>query len=261
MKRTRAVLAIARSVQLEAVRRKDIYVIVALCCGLIGLVLSMDFFGLTGLVKFYREIALKLMGVAASLTILLLATRQLPREFELRTVYPLLARPISRFTFLLGKGLGVCAAAAFCHALFLLLFIGGSWWLGGTIHWGLLMQHLYLQLLQAAVLTAGCFLLSLAFSYDAALVVGFLLAFLSGLVSSSTLALHELSTAAGRVVIVFLTFALPQFVLFDLSEKTVHGELWPPLSAGTMLALTLYAAFYTAVFTAGAHALLRRRPL
>jgi len=261
MRRVRPVLAIARSVLLEGVRRKDIYVIIALCCGLIGLVLTVDFFGTTGLVKFYREITLKLMGVATAVAVLLLATRQLPREFELRTIYPLLARPVGRFSFLLGKGLGVCAAAAFCLALFMLLFIGGSRLLGGAIHWPLLLQHVYLQLLQAAVLTAGCFLLSLALNYDAALVTGFLLAFTSGLISSVSLTLYELTNTAGRALIHILTYALPQLVLFDLSEKTVHSELWPPLAAGTMLALTLYAAVYTGLFTVGAYALFRRKPL
>ncbi len=261
MRHARPIVAIAHSVLLEGVRRKDIYVIIALCCGLIGMVLTVDFFGTTGLVKFYREISLKLMGVATAVAVLLLATRQLPREFELRTVYPLLARPVGRFTFLLGKGLGVCCAAAFCLALFMLLYVGGSRLLGGTIHWSLLLQHLYLQMLQAAVLTAGCFLLSLALNYDAALVIGFLLAFASGLVSSASLTLYELTNAAGRVMIQILTYALPQLILFDLSEKAVHSDIWPPLSVGTMLALTLYAAFYTGLFTAGAYALFRRRPL
>ena len=261
MRRARPVIAIARSVLLEAVRRKDIYVIVALCCGLIGLVLTVDFFGTTGLVKFYREIALKLMGVATTVAVLLLATRQLPREFELRTIYPLLARPVGRFAFLLGKGLGVCCAAAFCLALFMLLFVAGSHILGGTIHWSLLFQHLYLQMLQAAVLTAGCFLLSLALNYDAALAIGFLLAFASGLIGSASLTLYELTTVAGRVLIYMLTYALPQLILFDLSEKAVHSDIWPPLTAGTMLALTLYAVVYTGLFTTGAYALFRRRPL
>ena len=261
MRRLRPVLAIARTVLLEAVRRKDIYVIIALCCGLILIVLTGDFFATTGLVKFYREISLKLMGAATAIAVLLLATRQLPREFELRTVYPLLARPVGRFTFLIGKGLGVCAAAAFCLGLFMLLYSGGSCLLGGAIHWGLLLQHLYLQLLLAAVLTAGCFLLSLALNYDAALVIGFLLTFAANLISSASLTLYELTNTIGRGLILMLTFALPQFMLFDLSEKTVHGEIWSPLTVGTMLALTLYAAFYISLFTVGAYALFRRRPL
>ncbi len=257
----RPIRAIAASVLLEGVRRKEIYVIIGLCCLLIGMILTLDFFGMDGLVKFYREIALKLMGGATVVAVLLLATRQLPREFELRTIYPLLARPVGRLTFLLGKGLGVCAAAAFCYGLFMLLFVAGILILGGEMNWGLFLQHLLLQMLQAAVLTSGCFLLSLALNYDAALVIGFLIVFASGVLSSAALMLYDLTNAAGRVLIQVLTYALPQLLLFDLSEKVVHSDIWPPLSSGTMAALTLYAVVYTVVFMTGAYVLFRRRPL
>jgi len=261
MSALRAVWAIAKTVLLEAVRRREVYVIVALCCLLIGAVMTLDFFGLRGLVKFYREVSLKLMGAATVAAVLLLATRQLPREFELRTVYPLLARPVGRFSFLLGKGLGVCAAAAFCLALFSCIYAAGIALLGGMHHPVLFLQYLYLQLLQAVVLTAGCFLLSLAMSYDAALVTGFLLVAVSGILSSASLMLYSLTNTAGRLLLRLLTVALPQLVLFDLSEKAVHGEMWSPLGTGTMMALTLYALLYAGVFTVGAYALFRRRAL
>lgn len=111
---------LAKSVLIEAVRRKEIYVIVAVCTALIGAAMSLDFFGLGGLVKFYRETALQLMGISTALTVIVLATRQLPREFEHRTIYPLLARPVSRFTFLMGKTLAAWIAGL-CVYLCLLL--------------------------------------------------------------------------------------------------------------------------------------------
>lgn len=261
MNTCRSVWVIAKGVLLEAVRRRDVYVIVILAGLLIGAVMAMDFFGLHGLVKFYREVSLKLMGTATAVAVLLLATRQLPREFELRTIYPLLARPIGRFTFLLGKALGVCAAATFCLALFSVIFVIGIALLGGLHNPGIFLQYLYLQILQAAVLTSACFLLSLVMSYDAALVTAFLLYAVSGIFSSASLMLYSLTNITGRLLIRLLTVVLPQLFLFDLSEKTVHSELWPPLGAGTMLALTLYALFYTTVFMAGAYAMFRRRPL
>ena len=263
----RSILVIAKSVLVEAVRRKEIYVIILLCCGLIGVVMSMDFFGLSGLVKFYREISLRLMGVSTALAVILLATRQLPREFETRTIYPLLARPVGRFTFLLGKGLGVLLAAAFCYGLFMILYVGGILSLDGDLAWGLFVQHLYLQLLQMLVLTSLCFLLSLSLNFDAALVIGALLYAASGIISSASLALFELTNTLGRGVLIVLNYLLPQLVLFDLSEKVTHyepelrGMLWRPLELSTMLALTAYGLVYTIIFTGGAFLLFRRRPL
>ncbi len=257
----RPTLALARTVMLEAVRRKDLYVIILLACGLIGLVIAVDFFALRGLVKFYRETALRLMGTATALAVILLATRQLPREFELRTIYPLLARPLGRGTFLLGKALGVCGAAAFCLGLFMAIYLAGIAYLGGPPGWGLFMQHLYLQLLQASLLTALCFLLSLVFSRDAALTIGLLLFAAAELISQVSLTLYELSGPIARATIWLLTYILPQLTLFDLSAKVLHEEIWSPLSFGVMASLTAYAAAYTLLYGALAYILFRRRPL
>ncbi|HAL91794.1 MAG TPA: hypothetical protein DCM68_02060 [Verrucomicrobia bacterium] len=257
----RSIAVIAKGVWLEAVRRKDVYVLVLLCCGLIGLTMTVDFFDIEGLTKFYREIALKLMDVSTAAAVILLACRQLPREFEQRTIYPLLARPIGRLTFLLGKMAGVCAAAAFCFGLFMAIFAAGIASLGGGIGWSLFLQHAYLQMLQMLLLTTACFALSLACSPDAALTLAFLFYFTAGLLGDLSVMLYEVAGTAGRAGLWLLTYVLPQLALFDLSEKTVHFEIWPALGPGTMAALTAYALVYSLALLGLAHALFRRRPL
>lgn len=257
----RAIRVIAGSVLLEAVRRKDIYVIVILCCLLITSIISIDFFGIQGLAKFYREIALSLMSYATATAVILLAVRQLHREFDNKTIYTLLARPVSRLTFLIGKATGVLLAGAFCLGLFSIIFIGGIYFSGTSLHWSLFAQHLYLQMLQALVLTAACFLLSLVMSYDASIVVGLLLYMTAGVLSRSSLLLYSLTNSVGRWLIRAQTYALPQFVILDLSGKTVHSEIWDSLSLQTMGMLTTYALIYTLAYGGLAFFLFQRRPL
>ncbi len=257
----RAMAVIAKGVLLEAVRRKDVYVIVLLCCGLIGLAMTVDFFDLEGVSKFYREIALKLMDTSTAVAVILLATRQLPREFEQRTIYPLLARPVRRFTFLLGKLAGVCGAAGFCFGLFMAVFVGGMGAIGGEIGWGLFLQHVYLQMGQMMVLAAACFVFSLALSRDAAMLAGLMLYFTAGFLGDWAVVLHEFAGPAGRAGLWLLTYLVPQLALLDLSEKAVHAEIWEPLGAGTMAGLTGYALVYAAALLGVAHGLFRRRPL
>ena len=257
----RAIVAIAKSVLLEAVRRKDVYVLVLLCCGLIGLTMRVDFFDVEGLTKFYREIALKLMDVSTAVAVILLATRQLPREFEQRTIYPLLARPIGRFTFLLGKLAGVCAAAMFCLGLFMVIFAMGISSLGGDIGWGLFLQHIFLQLLQMLLLASACFVFSLGLSKDAALTVGFLFYFTADALGDLAVILHDAAGPIGQAGLWVLTYVVPQLALFDLSDKAVHMELWPPLGFSTMLALTAYALLYSVILMGMAHVMFRRRSL
>ena len=63
---------VAKTVFIEAVRRKEIYVIVILASTLIGAVMTLDFFELEGLTKFYREFSLKLMSGATAITVIVL---------------------------------------------------------------------------------------------------------------------------------------------------------------------------------------------
>ena len=69
----RPVWLIARSVLIEAVRRKEIYVIVLLALMVIGGVMSVNFFGMEGLTKFYREVALEVMSIACALMVVVLS--------------------------------------------------------------------------------------------------------------------------------------------------------------------------------------------
>lgn len=257
----RSVWLIARSVLLEAVRRKEIYAIVLISCLVIAGVMSIDFFGLRGLSKFYCEVSLWVMSTAAALTTIALAARQLPREFEARTIYPLLAKPVSRAVFVAGKLLGVMSAAAFCFALFMAIYVAGARYMGSHLSWGLLLQYVYLQLLGLLVLTTLGFWLSLLLNLDAAITIGAILYFAASVIMTSISYVYDFVGRLGKIILTIATFAIPQLRLFDLSEKVVHSDVWKPLPVSTMLALTAYALVYASLFFAFAYLLFRRRPL
>jgi len=257
----RKIWHIAKTVFIEAVRRKEIYAIVLVACVLIGAVMSLDFFELEGLTKFYREFSLRLMSAATAITVIVLASRQLPREFETRTIYPLLARPISRTTFLLGKLLGVWLSALFCFALFMVVYVIGMSLLGGTIHWALFAQYLYLQAAMMLILATLGFALSMLCNVDAAITFGVILFGLGATLSSIISYIYALSTPLTQKILLLLTYVIPQLMLFDLSEKSVHAETWDPLSFATMGILTLYALVFSGVYFSIAAGIFRRRPL
>lgn len=260
MKR-RAVWLIGKSVLIESVRRREIYAIVLIACLIIGTVMTLDFFGLEGLTKFYRETALNIMSTATALTVIVLSARQLPREFTNRTIYPLLAKPVARSTFLLGKLLGVMLAAAFCLALFMAVYVAGSLYLHGAIPWALFAQYIYLQLLAMLVLATLGFWLSMLLNLDAAITIAVIFYITASTYTSVTTYIYNLVGPLQRGVLLVLNYALPQLTLFDLSEKTVHDEIWRPLSLGLMSQLTLYGCAFAAVYFGLAMLAFRRRPL
>lgn len=252
---------IAKSVLIEALRRKEIYTIVLISTLLIGSMLTINFFHIEGLVKFYREISLKAMSIATSLTVIVLAARQLPREFEKRTIYPMLAKPISRGTFLLGKFLGVMLAAAFCFSLFMGIYLGGTLYLGEPIPWIHFIQYVWLQMLMMAILATLSFWLSMMLNFDAAITLGAIFYLLGATITTMIIYLAPVADALFRAVLVVLNYGIPQLTLLDFSEKTVHATDWPPLSLATLGILTLYAGFYSILYFSFALICFRRRPL
>ncbi len=262
MTHLRATWLIAWSVLIEAVRRREIYAIVMITVLIIGAVMTVDFFNLDDLYKFYREVALKIMSPATALTVIVLASRQLPREFQHRTIYPLLAKPISRLTFLGGKLLGVMLAAAFCFALFMGVYIAGSLYLGQSIPWGIFFQYIYLQMFMMLILATLSFWLSMVMNLDAAITIGTLFYLISSTIMSIISNLYDFASRPGQFAMQVANYAIPQLALFDLSEKTVHaGEMWGPIGLQPMAILTAYGLFWAGLFFVAALILFRRRAL
>ncbi|MGC8741092.1 MAG: ABC transporter permease subunit [Candidatus Sumerlaeaceae bacterium] len=257
----RAVWLIARSVLVEAVRRKEIYAIVLVSCLVIAGVMSIDFFGLRGLSKFYCEVSLAVMSTASALTTIVLAARQLPREFEARTIYPLLAKPISRATFMAGKLLGVMLAATFSYALFLAVYIAGAIYIGSKLSPGLLLQFVYLQLLALLILATLAFWLSMWLNLDAAITIGAILYFAASIIMTSISYIYDYVGSNVKVALKAVLYLVPQLRLLDLSEKVVHSDTWKPLALSTMGALTVYAAVYASAYFGLAYLFFRRKPL
>ena len=105
------------------------------------------------------------------------------------------------------------------------------------------------------------FLLSMLSNVDAAITFGVLLYILGSSLASMMGLLYEYATPLAQKALVGLTWIIPQVMLFDLSEKTVHSEVWDPLSIGTMAGLTVYGLVFAGLFFLGTVGLLRRKAL
>jgi Cu-processing system permease protein len=262
----RNVSLIARTLLYEAWRRREIYAIVVVTSIIVGALRFIHFFDIPELSKFYREIALKVMNVTTAATVILLAARQLPREFSNRTIYPLLAKPVSRLEFLLGKFLGVVMAGVFCYALFMAVFIVVNATLRVPVDRAIFLQSVYLQVLSMSVVASLVFLLSMVLNADAAVTLAAILYLFSQTFMNLTSYLYECVGRMSQWFLLGLMYATPQLTLFDASAKVVHsvnkGEtVWRAMPAWVLYALTGYAAVYSLVFLGGAYLLFRRRPL
>ena len=250
---------VARTIFTEARRRREIYVIVILTVGLLLAASMIRFFNLREVHKFYYEASLKVMSVATALTAIVLAARQLPREFERRTIYTLLAKPIARWEFILGKYLGVVAAGVFCLSLFMAVFLVGRLLTHAAIPWTIFAQYIYLQALLIAVLAALAFLLSMLINLDAAVVLTSLIYLLGQVLTNALVVIYDSLGRLGQDFLLVLNYIIPQPALFDLSAKVVHD--WPPLHASVLGLATLYALMFVVPYLGLSAWLFRRKAL
>lgn len=131
------ILVIGRNTLIEAVRQKVLSVLLIFGLVLVGSSVYVSTIATPGLdaaglfdeqIKFVKDFgcgAIQIFGFA----IALLSTAQLiPQELQNRTVYTILAKPVRRAEFLLGKFLGVVLLLALAVTLMSLAFAASLYW-------------------------------------------------------------------------------------------------------------------------------------
>src|SRR5690348_2771686 len=121
------VLALSGVVIKELYRRKDFYVLFVLTAVITLVMASVNFFHDDKIVRYLKEICLLLIWISALVIAISTAARQIPAERENRTIFPLLAKPVSRAQVVMGKFLGcwfACGVALVMFYLFLGLVSG-----------------------------------------------------------------------------------------------------------------------------------------
>src|SRR5205085_6378203 len=122
------VTALAGVVIKELYRRKDFYVLFVLTALITLLMGSVRFFNDDKIVRYIKEICLLLIWVSGLVIAIGTTARQLPAERENRTIFPLLAKPVTRGQVVLGKFAGCWLACGLALAVFYIFFavVSGS---------------------------------------------------------------------------------------------------------------------------------------
>ncbi len=236
---------IAHMVWLEAIRRKDVYVLLILLGGLLLALVSLNVFGLSGLVRYVADVGLLGAWLFGWILAVVLGARQLPTEESRGTIFALLAKPVSRAELMIGKWLGAWLAASLALAAFYVLTLAVVWARGGHFDPVTLLQALLLHLALLAVLTALALALSTRWHGDAACAGAFVL---SGaaffVVPQVPMLLPDMGRATG-LLLHALYYLMPHLELFDLRRRLVHD--WGPAPWDTVALTLFYGALFTAV--------------
>jgi ABC-type Na+ efflux pump permease subunit len=251
--------AVAEVVIRELIRRKDFYVLFVLTAAITLLMGSITFFNEGDIVRYVKEICLLLIWMATLVIAVTTAGRQLPAEKESRTIFPLLAKPISRTEVLAGKFLGCWAAVGLTlivfYAFFGIISVAREHELPVVNY----LQAVWLHWMMLGIVVAGVLLGSLVMTPAANMSI-ILLAFLA--IWTVGEYLNQLAAKTGGLVgwITYaIYFVIPHVEIFDIRDRVIHG--WEPVRWGALAVATLYAAVYVVLLMTAAALLFRRKPL
>lgn len=115
-------LAIGGVVIKELYRRKDFYVLLVLTALITGLLGTVNFFNDPKIVRYLKEVCLLLIWISSLVIAITTAARQIPAERENRTIFPLLAKPVTRWHLIFGKFLGCWLACGLALVMFYAFF-------------------------------------------------------------------------------------------------------------------------------------------
>ncbi|MGH7970473.1 MAG: ABC transporter permease [Limisphaerales bacterium] len=254
------VFAMAGVVIKELYRRKDFYVLFILTALITLLMGSVTFFHDAKIARYLKEICLLLVWVSALVIAIGAGARQLPAERENRTIFPLLAKPVTRWQVVLGKFLGCWAACGLALLLFYAFFgiISGS----RTGHWPVAqyLQVLWLHWFMLAVVVAMVICGSVVFAAPSSnATICFIV------VAGILLLGRHLNQVALRepepfnTILYTVYFLIPHLEWYDVRDFVVFDH---PLIGWASCALaSLYAAVYAGLLLFAAWIVFRRKPL
>lgn len=241
------IFAVAGVVIKELYRRKDFYVLFVLTALITMAAGSVHFFHDPHIVRYVKDLCLLLIWIAAWTITIATAARQIPMERESRTIFPLLAKPVSRGEVILGKFFGCWFASGIALIFFYLFFIVVT---GSREHyWPILeyFQAIMLQWIMLGMVTALTLLGSIVFAAPSSTVTIIFIAILSIWFLGphlNVIALHNPQPQRDLIYTVY--FFIPHIELFDLRERLV-GD-WGLVPWGACGLAALYGGAYTGLF-------------
>ena len=205
--------------------------------------------------RIYRDVGLSAISFFGVLIAIFVGINLVHHELSTRTVYTMLAKPVRRWEFLLGKYFGLLSLLAVEVAIMSACFLGVLVWTGAEFHMGLVWSIALIYCELALVTAIAMFFSSFTTPYLSGMftialwIIGHLLADLRAFGSKSEMpGLRELLEA--------LYWTLPNLDRLDIKADASAGK---PIDLARVGFAALYAWLYSLVLMSGAMLLFQRR--
>jgi ABC-type transport system involved in multi-copper enzyme maturation permease subunit len=251
------VTSIARNTFREALRDRVLYLFLGFA---VALLVSTKIFGLLTVGdegKVIKDLGLAGVQLFSMLIAVMMSVLLVSREVDGRTVYNILAKPVRRWQFLLGKYLGLLATVAVNLVLMAIALVIMVWIYTGEVAGGLVFASAMI-LLEMALVTAFATLFSVLTRPMLATVFT-LAVYVIGHVAEDIWELtRHVTVGVTRPVVAAIYYLLPNLERFNFKTEVVHElGVSPSLVAVTIV----YGLSYTALVLVLACARFARKDL
>ena len=276
---SRRVLAIARGTFTQLVRMRALYFLAIFCVLIFALTALFSLLGQAqGELTSLRSVIMGVMNLFAVIFAVVGTAVLLPRDYEDRTLYTILSKPVPRFEYLLGKLLGLIMLIGLSLLIMDIVFSGIFHWRYTTIL-GQQTRPEDIELIQSQALTWGVQAAVLAFFFEAivlasvtlllstvasttlfTIIAGFAV-FLIGLGQSTARDFFMSSVDSDvmvRILSVIVALIFPDFQMFNIVDGVAAGI---PVEIFTMVKLAALTGFYVVIYIMASYLIFSEKEL
>ena len=237
----KVILTIARNTFKEVLRDKVFYNLFVFALLMIGSALLLGTLTIGEQSKIIKDIGLASIDLFGVLIAIFVGVGLISKEIEKRTIYTIIAKPVHRYQFLLGRFAGLVFTmwvntAVMLVAFCVILIVGGTSPDSGLMKAVGLMTVAQLIVLSAAMLFSTFTTPTLSGIFTLALYV-------IGELTPDLKTLSEKLSGVSRGLLSGSYYLLPNLALFNVKGEAVHGV---QITAGYMLTAIGYGVSYAA---------------
>jgi len=239
----------------ETIRDKILYNLVLFAVLLIGTSVLLGTLTIGEQARIVNDLGLAAINLVAVIIAIFVGIGLVTKEIERRTVYTILARPITRVQFVLGKYMGLGLIVIVNIAIMFVMFLGTILLTGNVIH-GSLFQAVELILVETLLVMAMALFFSTFSSSTLSATmtlglfgIGHLTSDLKGIAEKSQSQFTEAALTA-------LYYICPNLEMLNIKGQAASGLL---VAAGYQATATVYGLLYAGLLLTGACFIFQRR--
>lgn len=218
----RVVLATGKVTFVEIIRDKILYNSLIAGVFLLGVSYLASRLALTRPERVVLDFGLSVTNLACSMIAIFIGSPLLGKEFERRTIFMALSKPISRFQYLFGKYFGLIGVLIVNWILLSAVYLAIYAVIGGKIS-GVQIWALILVLIQSAVLAMIALMFSTVSTATIAAMFSLGLYFLGNNISQIRFVALKADSAAAKHLLDFLAVVIPNLEYFNLGTRVSYG--------------------------------------